>query len=82
MKCNTCDTEFEDMTGHEQASGCASTLYVKDSDFYILAHYGSKHDMQRFALKLNKYKTGNICDSCIDQYIKEGKAWMIEDGVW
>lgn len=72
MKCNTCDTHVD----------CNATLYVNESNFYILAHYGSKHDMQRFALKLDKYKTGNICDECIDKLIKDGKAWVIEDGVW
>ena len=76
MKCNTCDTEKE----------CYATLYhnnyYNNGEYYILAHYGSKHDMQRFALKSNKYKTGEICDDCIDKYITEGKAWVIEDGVW
>ena len=76
MKCNTCDTEKE----------CYSTLYNNNyhnnDGYYILAHYGSKHDMQRFALKLNKYKTGEICDDCIGKFIENGCAWMIEDGVW
>ena len=82
MKCNTCNTEFAPMYGDNQASRCASTLYMKDGDYYILAQYGSVHDMQRFALKSDKYETGNICDDCIDELIEHGKAWVIEDGVW
>jgi hypothetical protein len=53
-----------------------------NGDFYIIAQYGSFYDMQKFALKADKYKTGNICDDCIDKLIKCGKAWVIEDGVW
>jgi hypothetical protein len=82
MKCNTCNSEFKDITGSNQGIGCAASLYLKDGDYYILAHYGSKHDMQRFALKTDKYETGNVCDDCIDKLIEHGKAWVIEDGVW
>jgi len=82
MKCNNCNMEFEDISGRNQAGGCAATLYLLDGNYYVLAHYGSKHDMQRFALKMDKYKTGNICDDCIDKLIENGKAWVIEDGVW
>lgn len=82
MKCNTCDTEFVDMTGHDQGNGCAASLYLHNGTHYILAHYGSRFDMQRYALKRGQYKTGNICDECIDKYIKNGNAHLIEDGVW
>ena len=85
MKCNTCNTTFEALPHfqkYQQATGCAASLYEKYGDYYILAYYGSSHDMQRFALKTDKYNTGNICDNCIDQLIKDGKAWVIEDGVW
>ena len=82
MKCNICNTKFHDITGRNQAMGCAATLYMNEGDYYILAHYGSSRDMQRFALKSDKYETGNICDVCIDQLIKNGEAWVIEDGVW
>jgi hypothetical protein len=83
MKCNTCDYEytsfFEDTN---QAYGCAATLYLMNGDFYILAHYGSDYDMQRYALKRDKYKVGTICDDCIKKYIENGNAHLIEDGVW
>ena len=84
MKCNTCNTHFDpitDLEDYNQASGCAATLY-SNSGYYILAHYGSAYDMQRYALKGDKYNTGNICDVCIGKFITEGKAWLIEDGVW
>jgi hypothetical protein len=53
-----------------------------NGDFYIIAQYGSFYDMQKFALKKDKYKTGNICDDCIGKLIENGRAWVIEDGVW
>lgn len=70
-KCSSCDN-----------NDCAATLYLSGGDYFILAHYGSKHDMQRFALKKDKYETGIICDACIDKLIENGRAWVIEDGVW
>lgn len=85
MKCNTCNTEFTPMPmmkDTNQASGCAATLYLKEGSYYILAHYGSEYDMQRYALKRDKYDTGDICDNCIKEYIESGHAHLIEDGVW
>lgn len=85
MKCDTCDTEYHAMPGFEdynQASECSATLYLKDGIYYILAHYGSVYDMQRYALKRDKYEVGTICDSCIKKYIDSGNAQLIEDGVW
>lgn len=85
MKCNTCDTKFKPIPGcevTEQANGCAATLYMKDYDHYILAHYGSDYDMQRYLLKPALYTPGNICDNCIKALILDGSAQLIEDGVW
>lgn len=87
MKCNTCKTEFEPidfMPEHSnQADGCAATLYLHSGTHYILAHYGSRYDMQRYALKRGHYyETGNVCDDCIKKYINDGKAILVEDGVW
>jgi hypothetical protein len=67
MKCNTCEQEFYSSTKQnmEHSHGCAATLYLMNGDFYIIAQYGSFYDMQKFALKKDKYKTGNICDDCI-----------------
>lgn len=88
MKCHTCNTEFAAMPNFEntdQADGCAGSLYQIGRDYFILAHYGSRFDMQRYALKsmpVGTYKTGNVCDECINKYILSGDAHMIEDGVW
>lgn len=83
MKCNTCDTEFYSaIKKNGQTHGCAATLYLMNGDYYILAQYGSFYDMQKFALKRDKYNTGNVCDDCIRKLIENGCAWMIEDGVW
>lgn len=85
MKCNTCKTEFEStaiLKDYDQAYGCSATLYLRDGTYYILAHYGSKYDMQRYALKKGLYDIGNICDRCIENYINMGMASLIEDGVW
>lgn len=86
MKCNTCDTKFTPMPAFEdtnQADGCSASLYLHGGVHYILAHYGSRYDMQRYALKRGFfYETGHICDNCINIYINEGKAQLIEDGVW
>jgi hypothetical protein len=66
----------------DQANGCAATLYLHSGTHYILAHYGSQYDMQRYALKRGTYEVGNICDICINNFINEGEADLIEDGVW
>lgn len=84
MKCNTCNIEFKSyFDDNDQADGCAATLYLKDGTYYILGHYGSNlYDMQRYALRHDKYETGNICDACITKLIDHGNAQLIEDGVW
>ena len=85
MKCNTCNTEFKAMPyldETDQANGCAATLYLREGTYYILAHYGSKYDMQRYALKKGIYEVGSICDDCIEKLINNGIAALIEDGVW
>lgn len=86
MNCETCKRIFTPMPAFEdfnQADGCAATLYLRDGQYYILAHYGSRFDMQRYALKTGgSYDVGHICDDCINRYINEGKASLIEDGVW
>lgn len=86
MKCKTCNQEYYSFVGGtsdtNQAYGCSATLYIMNGDFYILASYGSDYDMQRYALKRDKYKVGDICDECIKKYIENGNAHLIEDGVW
>jgi hypothetical protein len=85
MQCNTCKKEFNPipmLEEYHQADGCSATLYLHEGTYYILAHYGSKYDMQRYALKKDIYEVGNICDRCIENLINMGSASMIEDGVW
>lgn len=85
MKCNTCNKEYESFfedEKYQQGDGCAATLYLHEGTHYILAHYGSKYDMQRYALKKELYETGNICDRCIENLINMGMASLIEDGIW
>lgn len=86
MKCYTCNTEYEPIGGmyeYKQADGCAASLYLKEGTYYVIAYYGSRYDMQRYALKSGgMYKTGHICDNCINNLINEGVASLIEDGVW
>ena len=85
MNCETCKRVFTPMPAFEdynQADGCAATLYLKEGQYYILAHYGSRFDMQRYALKKGQYEVGTICDDCIHSLINEGTATLIEDGVW
>ena len=85
MKCNTCNTEYKAMPyldETDQANGCAATLYLREGTYYILAHYGSKYDMQRYALKKGMYEVGSTCDDCIEKFINNGIAALIEDGVW
>lgn len=85
MKCNTCNTEYTPMPMMEetdQADGCAATLYLHDGTYYILAHYGSRFDMRKYALKKARYEVGHICDNCIGSMLDKGVAQMIEDGIW
>lgn len=86
MKCNTCSTSFAPIPMLEdtnQASGCSAEVYYLRGQHYILAYYGSRYDMQRYAMKENaNYNLGNICDDCIGSFINNGKAMLIEDGVW
>jgi len=83
MKCKTCSQEYYSFSkATNQAHVCAATLYIMNGDFYILAHYGSAYDMQRYALKRDKYEVGVICDDCITNYIDRGNAHLVEDGVW
>ena len=85
MNCKACNKHFDPMPMFEdynQAAGCSATLYLYGGSYYILAHYGSMYDMQRYALKTDKYEVGEICDDCIKNYIETGHAHLIEDGVW
>lgn len=86
MKCNTCGKEYEVMPGfedYEQASGCAASLYLHGGDYYILAHYGSRYDMSRYRLSQgDPHKIGHVCDDCIGEMLNDGRAYLIEDGVW
>jgi hypothetical protein len=72
MKCKTCSNSED----------CSASLYLHNGSYYILGQYGSFYDMQRYALKLDKYQVGDICDECIKKYIESGHAHLIEDGVW
>lgn len=72
MKCNTCNS----------CEDCSACLYLHGGSYYILGQYGSCYDMQRYALKRDKYEVGDICDVCIKKYIESGHAHLIEDGVW
>lgn len=83
MNCNTCGTHYREFDfAPGQAPDCSASVYLKDGDFYLLAFYGSQHDMRRFALKPGNYELGTICDTCINTLINEGVASLIEDGVW
>jgi len=72
MKCNTCNEKKE----------CHAVVYHRSGTNYILGQYGSQYDMQLYALHRGLYNNGSICDDCITKYINEGKAHLIEDGVW
>jgi hypothetical protein len=72
MKCKTCNN----------SNDCSATLYLHDGGYYILGQYGSHYDMQRYALRRDKYEVGDICDACIKKHIEFGRAHLIEDGVW
>lgn len=72
MKCDTCNNETD----------CDATLYLHNGTYYILAQYGSRFDMQRYALKRGQYEAGHVCDVCINKFITDGKASLVEDGVW
>jgi hypothetical protein len=72
MKCNTCKKEKD----------CHATVYLKAGTYYTLGQYGSRYDMQLYAMKRGVYDIGHICDGCVEKYINEGKAQLIEDGVW
>jgi hypothetical protein len=71
MACNSCSN-----------NDCSASLYLKEGSFYILGHYGSRYDMELYALKRATYSVGEICDDCVRQLINEGLAQKIEDGVW
>lgn len=77
MKCNTCKNEDKNQEYEYPAS-----LYLHNGSYYIIAHYGSRYDMQRYILKSGHHKIGEICDDCINKFIIDGTANLIEDGVW
>jgi hypothetical protein len=82
VKCDICNTVFNDCFSAEtnQAYGCASDLYIKENETYILSHYGSSFDTIRFLVtkkSLLYQRQGTICDYCIEQFIN--KEEIIED---
>ena len=71
MACNSCSN-----------NDSSNSLFLKEGSFYILGQYGSRYDMELYALKRATYSIGDICDDCVRQLINEGVAQKIEDGVW
>lgn len=84
--CATCGKSHPDLFGEEyqQGDGCAATIYEKDGKIYLVGHYGSIiADMNRYEIsQISGYQLGNCCDDCISRMINEGKATLIEEGVW
>lgn len=79
IKCDVCNTVFNDCFSAEtnQAGGCASDLYVKENQTYILSHYGSSFDTIRFLVSRQSplhQRQGIICDHCIEQLINKQEA--------
>lgn len=79
VKCDVCNTVFNDCFSAEtnQAVGCASDLYVKEEQTYILSHYGSSFDTSRFLVTRQSplhQRQGTICDHCIEQLINKNEA--------
>ena len=79
VKCDVCNTVFNDCFSAEtnQAVGCASDLYVKEEQTYILSHYGSSFDTSRFLVTRQSplhQRQGTICDHCIEQLIHKEEA--------
>lgn len=82
VKCDVCNAVFNDCFSAEtnQAYGCASDFYTKETQTYILSHYGSSFDTTRFLvtrLSPLHQQQGTICDHCIEQLIQ--KEEVIED---
>lgn len=76
IKCDVCENLFYDCFSVEtnQASGCASDLFVEKEHTYILSHYGSSFDTTRFFVNPQSplhQRQGTVCDHCIEQLINE-----------
>lgn len=76
VKCDVCNTAFNDCFSAEtnQAFGCASDLFIKENQTYILSHYGSSFDTLRFLVLRQSplhQRQGTICDHCIEQLINK-----------
>ena len=79
VNCDVCNTVFNDCFSAEtnQAYGCASDLYTKENQTYILSHYGSSFDTTRFLVTRQSplhQRQGTICDHCIEQLIHKEEA--------
>lgn len=85
VTCKTCGSGhpaiFEDT---EQGTGCSATLFHRESEHFVVGHYGSlKHDGRLYKLKTGEYTLGTICDDCIDVLVNTDQAIaMRADAYW
>jgi len=74
VNCHNCNKKFRVVFNivayekHDQGEGCCSIVNEKE----IICSYGSKHDCTIFAWKSEPKNIQNICDECIDEFLKEG----------
>lgn len=76
VQCSCCQSRFhQGFLAPKQASGCASTAYIKKekNEYFIHCHYGSQFDTDRFLITDNTLITqlnteDTVCDSCIQKY--------------
>lgn len=51
-----------------QAMGCASEIFEREEQQYLVGCYGSRTiDGELYKVLTNKYKVGTICDVCIEE---------------
>lgn len=61
---------FEDRPGDPctQAMDCASEIFERDGNKYLVGSFGSRvADGNLYKVLIDKYKSGIICDACIKE---------------
>lgn len=85
VKCNTCHKTYKTIFEEtNQGHGCSATVFLRDGNFFLAGHYGSKiADMNLYQLKIEgNFQVGSICDSCIESLISSGDAILLKEDIW
>lgn len=81
VTCANCGSKYKALyEDTDQAMGCASNVFERDGQQYVVGHYGSLIiDAKLYKILTNDHIKGIICDDCVQKGIDDNQFELVNE---